>query len=177
MNVKLIALIVAVVLLAMSLLLIEGYADLQYHGFGIDSEGRIYEGRNYHIYVYDHDECIQVFDVPQYRTWVFEVSNDKIIIASGEVLTLSLNGEILSKQKDAEFQEYTRIKNNRTIVGRDSNIYSIKYAELWLHVFDANHTPIYRGPFVDFFTRLSFLLGVIGVILFGILHQKDLKSK
>lgn len=88
------------------------------HGFGVDSNGYVYIGKSDQVEVFEEGRMIRAIQLPPHRAYYFTVQADDTILFSNSdyYYVLDLNGDVLSKKPEFEFQIFNRLKTQREVV-------------------------------------------------------------
>lgn len=101
-----------------------GITDVAWHGFGVDSAGKVYVGHYDKVFVYENGKKTDSIDLWQYgvngddlRT-PFRINvteNDELVVAVlDNKYTLDLRGELISSSKDPEKKLYKALEKKVT---------------------------------------------------------------
>lgn len=114
MNGKKILLFICLIVMAGCCLAIAGEG----HGFGVDSKGYVYIGKDGQIEVFEDGQMIRSIKLPPHRAYYFTVQADDTILFSNSdfYYVLDLNGDVLSKKPEFESQIFNHLKMQREVV-------------------------------------------------------------
>lgn len=141
-----------------------GKANITISGIAADFEGLVYVGYDKGINVYSNSDFLKQIDIPTSRGYDFTVKNDKIILSDGEtVYSLSLDGEILNKQPQAD-SEY--IHSESSFKAENGDVYKVKSALFRTRIVKNDDTTVYRISNLDFAVKLIFEFCLISVAIF-----------
>ena len=154
-------------LLGSLILLITDNATLSINGFGVDSAGRVYVGRIYKIEIFEDGQRISQIDIPHYRNWSIEISqDDSIILSNGSVVyVMGLSGEVMSQMEDPGGERYREARDKRSIIGGDGQEYRLRNSFGKTIIVDAKGEPVYEGAILDQVVQLSFYLSIAGLLV------------
>ena len=130
-----------------------------WHGFGVDSNGRIYTGQAGKITVHLNQKTIDTIPIPDYRTYYFTVQEeDTVLIADAtEVDIYDLSGNLLDSYKDPGPSKYNELQWTKTIHTSSGDTYRLR-SFLGFHTIMKNgETIVYRTSTSDY---LLFLLAI-----------------
>lgn len=155
------------------LLISLGTASMEFRGFGIDADGKLYIGRLHQIEIYEDNTRVNTIIPPVERDWVMTVDpSGKIVIsAAGFVLTLDVNGTVIDKQVDVNDKRYNEICVIQQLEDLDGNAYVLKHK--WIRpTILKNGSVVYMVPLIDSCVRALFVCGsiflIIGIVACGI---------
>lgn len=158
-------------------LILNFFGSFSFHGFGVDSSGKLYVGRMQQIEVYQSGEHIDTLTIPPQRGWTISVAeDDTIVVADGTyVHTLSLDGAVISQENDIQSKITNQQEGIRQIEGNDGNHYELIGKMFWPMV-KKNGVIIYTAPFVDMLIKLTlagaFVCFAIATVRSFKLHKK-----
>lgn len=156
---------IAPVLIFCLTFIISGNITLKYSGFGVDSAGNFYigkdgiKGKGGIINIYSNDKYIGSIDPPTSRAYLFTVSNDDTILLStgAYVYKMDLYGNLLSKEEDMNSHLYTKLQFQRKFICGDGNEYIIK-SLLGRTVIYSENRIIFKMPLLDYAIKIIYFL-------------------
>lgn len=136
-----------------------GYAASTFSGFGVDTKGYMYVGRDLNIEKYKGDELVAVFGPIKARSMFFTVdSDDTLSIATeGAVITMDSNGTILNERivNPTRMQLYKELAKTTSFTAQNKETYSWDTSFLErLKVKNSDGTVVYKQPLRDYFARV-----------------------
>ena len=134
--------------------------SMNFCGFGVDSEGKLYVGRKAVIEVYLEGEQVAILSTPFQKTgWNMGVSPDNHILATGSgiVFTMQLDGTVIGEEEDINSMIGNSLKKQRLIEGNDGKQYRLRHKWIWPTI-TQNGKVIYAAPIVDVLGRIAFML-------------------
>ena len=156
------AFIIFLPLLLYSILCI--FPKTTWHGFGVDSNGRIYTGQAGKITVHLNQKTIDTIPIPDYRTYFFTVQeDDTVLIADAtEVDIYDLSGNLLDSYKYPGPSKYNELQWTKTIHTSSGDTYRLR-SFLGFHTIMKNsETIVYRTSTSDY---LLFLLAILSFLV------------
>lgn len=160
------------------------FPNTEWHGFGVDSSGRVYIGKQSEILVYSDRECVQEIKIPKYKAYYFTVrDNDTILIASAlEVDTYDLTGNLLDTIPDPGLDKYYELKGVLTIQHPSGDAYKVRNVFGFRTITKNSETIVYQTPIGDVLLTVLAILSFITVIalalvlnlhMFTVLKEQD----
>ncbi|MBQ3548111.1 MAG: hypothetical protein IJA44_06535 [Clostridia bacterium] len=146
-----------------------GNVSITYSGFGVDSAGVLYVGKEGVIEKYDGDKMVGTISPQTSRGYAFTVKEDDTILLSTAdmVYTLDLSGKVLDKWEDEGTSTFNDLQFIRKFIAKDGCQYTMK-----LHfgrtIICSGEDVIYKMPMLDYIVRILLCLCFIGAFVFAI---------
>ena len=139
------------------------FPKMTWHGFGVDSNGRIYTGQTGKITVHMNQQPVDTISIPKYRTYYFTVQEeDTVLIADAtEVDIYDLSGNLLDSYKDPGPSKYNELQWTKTIHTSSGDTYRLRSFLGFHTVIKNSETIVYRTSTSDY---LLFLLAIFSFI-------------
>ena len=145
-----------------------GWVAASYEGFALDSEERLYVGKNTGIEVYENGNKIRTISPPSSRAYVFTVSDDKIVSSVGNMIyVMNLEGEIIEKQT-ISYDTHLKLKrNSKRFVSESGNEYISSSCLGYYRIVRDDGVCVYSMPVLDYIVNVvaSFAL-VLSYLIF-----------
>lgn len=144
------------------------FADTGWHGYGVDSNDKLYVGRLNQILVFDGGTLEDTIQLPEFKIWSLGVQeDDTLVVSSGSnIYVMDLNGNVLTKEADQQ-DRYSDLLHQNCVVDSSGAAYT-KHAPLgWTQIIDAEDNVCYRVPIVDYLAKIMAFISV-GCYLIGI---------
>ena len=145
-----------------------GWVAASYEGFALDSEERLYVGKNTGIEVYENGNKIRTISPPSSRFYVFTISDDKIVSSVGEMIyIMNLEGEIIEKRAES-YDTYREMdRNSKRFVSESGNEYISKSCLGYYRIVRDDGVCVYSMPVLDYIVNVvaSFAL-VLSYLIF-----------
>lgn len=142
-------------------LMVSGTVSLFLHGYGIDSSGNLYLGKDTKIEKYYEGAQIATINPQTSRGYVFTIQRDDTILLStaSTVYILDLNGDILSQTEDTGTKIYNELQSEKKFfVASDGTRYK-QYSVLGrAMIANEDGEIIYIMPLLDYTVQLLFIL-------------------
>ena len=91
--------------------------DTGYHGYGVDSQGKVYLGKHSCIRIYQNGALLDTIQLPDYRYYWMTVEKDQIVIAGdSNIKTYTLQFELVLKQSVSSADTYHAMRDDHTSV-------------------------------------------------------------
>lgn len=136
--------------------------DTGYHGFGVDSLGKVYLGKNSCICVYQDGVLLDIIQLPKYRYYWMTVEDEYIVIASdSKIETYTLQWSLVSEKSDYSADVYHSMRENHDSVTVNGIKYSIQSYWIQQTILDENGEVHYQTPRKE-------IAGSIGCSMFGV---------
>lgn len=161
-----------VVILFLSLgLIMSNTVYINWNGFGIDSEERVYIGNNSKIDVYQNGGYIGSISLPPYRTYSFTIQgNDTILLSNSlDVYNYDLSGAELSSRPDDQCTLYNQFKQKSSHVSIKGVRYMRKNFLLRYSVIKEDGTIVYQMPLFDYVVKLALIASSVSMSLVALL--------
>ena len=143
----------------------------EWHGFGIDSQEKVYIGKQNEINVYYCGEQIGTIPILPFRTYYFTVQqNDTILLSSSlNVYVFDLEGNQLSCEPDVHNRVYDELRHLK-VAETGNNIYNLQTDILGNYtVTGTNGTVLFSESeslrFIDLLIPHILLLSTIALLL------------
>lgn len=136
--------------------------DTGYHGFGVDSQGKVYLGKHSCIRIYQNEALLDTIQLPDYRYYWMTIENDHIVIAGdSNVKKYTLQWELVSKESVYSTDTYHTMRDNHASVAVNNTNYTIQRRWFQQTIVDENGVIHYATPKQE-------VIGSIGCSIFGI---------
>lgn len=136
--------------------------DTGYHGFGVDSQGKVYLGKHSCIRIYQNEALLDTIQLPDYRYYWMTIENDHIVIAGdSNVEKYTLQWELVSKESVYSTDTYHTMRDNHASVAVNNTNYTIQRRWFQQTIVDENGVIHYATPKQE-------VIGSIGCSIFGI---------
>lgn len=136
---------------------------ISYRGFGIDSKGDLYVGKESSIEVIKHGQVVNTIIPPPSRNYAFTIEGDNTILLSdaSTVYTLDLSGKVLSEDEDEGTRTFNRLqKSRRVFTSNNGEKYIVKKTFGRTTVYSSTGEIVYQMPLLDYIVELI-LIGFI----------------
>lgn len=154
------------ILAACIILIACGIASPMYNGFGVDSSGVVYVGKEKKIEKYCDGEMIGEIDPQTSRAYAFTLQEDDTILLStaSYVYKMDLSGNVLDEWEDVGTKTYNELQWKRTFISRDNKKYTMKS---WIGrtVICSEEGVIYKMPMLDYAVKIAFFLVLLSVAI------------
>ena len=143
------------------------FLSSNWHGFGVDSSGRLYLGNKEYISILENSQEIQKIPLPLYRTYYFTVQADDTIIVATEscVYIIDSCGNVLSSRYEEGDTTYSQLQHQKLVLGADGEQYLLqKYLGRKI-IKDKSGTVIYKEPLNEYVGNLVFSLPFLLIVL------------
>ncbi|MGM9597622.1 MAG: hypothetical protein ACI3XO_07400 [Eubacteriales bacterium] len=144
-----------------------GWVAASYEGFALDSEERLYVGKNTGIEVYENGNKIRTISPPSSRSYVFTISDDKIVSsvvtsAGNMIYVMNLEGEIIEKRADSYDTHLKLKRNSKSFVSESGNEYISSSCLGYYRIMRSDGVCVYSMPVLDYIVNVvaSFALGL-----------------
>lgn len=106
-----------------------GTVSLTLCGFGVDSSGKLYIGKESKIEVYENRELLYSIEPMTSRGYEFTVQKDDTLLLStaSVVYTLDLHGNVLSQTEDVGTHTFNELQHKRTFVTSSGDNYVLRF--------------------------------------------------
>lgn len=127
-------------------------------GFGADSNGNVYIGRFHQIEVYRNKQCVNIINLPEFRSWFFTVSSDDTILVSNyeNQYIYDLTGKLLMESPDNRGKIFHYLKDLRECTNAQSQTYTMTRFMGWVSIADSQGEIVYTSPFLDILHSFAF---------------------
>lgn len=159
-----------------------GMVNFAYHGFGVDSSGIIYVGTESGIVKYKDYENSGILAPEITKSQNFLLLNDDTVLvySNNYYHVLDLNGneikaineESLNKKLYYEFN-----KMHMTFIGNNGLTYHVGLPFLRTTLYDENDNVVFQMPIGDYLYRLSFIVIIIGGLVFAVWFLVSINKK
>lgn len=147
-------------------------------GFAIDSENRIYIGKNSIIEVYNEGVIENVIHSVTSRGYTFTIKDEKIVIFTGTKLYyLDLNGNVIDSE-DFTGIEPKELRGGKTFEDSKGNYYELKKSFGRSQIIENDSKIIFQEPLSNyifncalFFSWLLFILGSLPILVISIMKR------
>lgn len=155
-----------------TILVVTGLVQISFFGFGVDSSGKLYIGRDHRIEVYENGKIIHVIRKGTSRAYSFTIQeDDTILLASGsDVFVMDLNGTVfLDKRKDDTGEIGRKLdKVKYEFVSVDGNFYSVERPFGFFTIYQGD-IALFRMPVFDYVVmillRLSSICFIVSIFI------------
>lgn len=130
---------------------------LSYLGFGMDSTGILYVGKDSSIEKVKDGKVIETIDPPPARNYAFTIKKDDTILLStaSTVYTLDLSGNIISEAEDEGTWTFNKLQITRKFfASSDGEIYVVKHPFGRTTIRSSEGETIYQMPILDYIVKL-----------------------
>lgn len=162
---RFIFLAVALLLVCASLLIeLSGVVYTKWNGCGVDSAGQVYIGRKSKILVYLDHEPVDMIYLPSFRSYMFTVSNDQILLSDGATkYTYDLQGHKLASEPDYGGRYYAQLSGMTQFHGDDGKFYTITRSSGMYRVRQSGVKLVYETAVIS--TILKTVTGICPILL------------
>ena len=162
-------------------LLLFGCISLSFRGYGVDSAGNLYVGRDHKINVYDNGELVNTIQRFTDRSYAFTImENDTILLStSTTIYRMDLSGTtILEEYPDSNSEMFYELLRQKYA---PKNTAADKYtaARIWGKLtIKQNGEIIYQTPYWEHFVIILFLMSIpcFMVSIWSIKRQPQVKD-
>ena len=146
-----------------------GRVSITYSGFGVDSAGVLYVGKEGVIEKYNSDKMVGTISPQTSRGYAFTVKEDDTILLSTAdmVYKLDLSGKVLDKWEDEGTSTFNDLQYIRKFTAKNGQKYVMK-----LHfgrtVICSGEDVIYKMPMLDYIVRILWWSCFVGGFALGI---------
>lgn len=145
--------------------------DMFWHGFGVDSAGRVYVGHHNTILVYESGKKTHTLPICELSSYVLTIVDDQIRIAGDQKkLVYNLDGVLQSTHTDPDDKLYEVLKN-KTYTTSNGKSYKAQNIMGFYWITDSGGQIVYRRPIADSLTSLFFLvispLSLVSLLILG----------
>ena len=146
-----------------------GRVSITYSGFGVDSSGVLYVGKEGVIEKYNSDKMVGTISPQTSRGYAFTVREDDTILLSTAdmVYKLDLSGKVLDKWEDEGTSTFNDLQHIRKFTAKNGQKYVMK-----LHfgrtVICSGEDVIYKMPMLDYIVRILWWSCFVGGFALGI---------
>ena len=146
-----------------------GNVSITYSGFGVDSAGVLYVGKEGVIEKYDGNKMIGEISPQTSRGYAFTIKEDDSILLSTAdmVYKLDLSGKVLDEWEDEGTSTFNDLQYIRKFVGKDGRQYTMK-----LHfgrtIIYSGEDVIYKMPMLDYIVRILWYSCFVGAFVLAI---------
>lgn len=130
---------------------------ISYLGFGMDSTGILYVGKDSSIEKIKDGKVIETIDHPPARNYAFTIKNDDTILLStaSTVYTLDLSGNIISETEDEGTRTFNQLQRSRKVfTSSDGKKYVVRQPFGRTTVRSSEGETIYQMPLLDYIVEL-----------------------
>ena len=143
-----------------------GVVSVSFHGFGVDSSGRMYIGEDGKIVVFENGQAVDTIDKYTDRGYVFTITEEDTLLLSTAsfVYEMDISGsDIIEKYADEGTKTYNALNRNKyEFITKDGQHYSAKNILGFLTIYKGE-TLVYHMPLFAYFVMI---LTVISFPLF-----------
>lgn len=160
-----------------ALLLIFEVVSFSFHGFGVDSTGKLYVGAGHKIDVFENGKKVNTIRNLTSRGYVFTIRNDDtILLASGTTLvTLDLQGEII-EQWESTNDTISKLRKSKSFFGASNGeTYTASWPFGRLTICCGSEI-VYKMPLFDFTIMLILVLDIPCFVLSIVILSKKLRD-
>lgn len=150
-------------------LLISGNVTMFYNGFGIDSSGVLYVGKNLKIEKYLDGKVFATINPKTSRGYVFTIQKDDTILLSNgsTAYTLDLSGNVINKQEDTGTKIYNELrKGKNAFTTSEGKTYVINSRIGRTIVTSEEGIVVYEMPLLDYIVKLTFFFMMLSIFIF-----------
>ena len=146
-----------------------GRVSITYSGFGVDSAGVLYVGKEGVIEKYDGNKMIGEISPQTSRGYAFTVKEDDTILLSTAdmVYKLDLSGKVLDEWEDEGTSTFNDLQFIRKFIAKDGRQYAMK-----LHfgrtIICSGKDVIYKMPMLDYIVRILWYSCFVGAFVLAI---------
>ena len=162
---RFILLIVSMLMLLITFFLeLTGIIYTNWNGCGVDSAGQVYIGGKNKILVFQEGEQVNTIYLPNFRSYMFTLTNDQIVLSSGAMkYTFDLQGNELASEDDYGGRYYAQLTEMSRFTGGDGKRYSVTESAGIYKVRRSGATIVYSTPVI---VAILSAMSTISVILF-----------
>ncbi len=148
-----------------------GIVSITYSGFGVDSLGVLYVGKENTIEKYKDGKMIGKISPQTSRGYAFTIQEDDTILLSTASIVYKIDhsGKILDEWEDEDTSTFNDVQFIRKFIAKDGRKYVMK-SLLGRTVIYCNNDIIYKMPLLDYIVKIlwfsCFLIGFVFVIAF-----------
>lgn len=167
-------------------MLISGKVSVGTHGFGVDSNGRLYVGMESSINVYEDGILVKKISTEQYRAYNITITKgDVLVIAdAGELLLCDENGVVKYSKGDPGCDEYERLEKETLFHAADGHTYELGSPLGRTEIVRDDGTVVYQMTLFDYGVKLflivwviSYLVGIPTLVFSKILSEEERRNK
>ena len=146
-----------------------GKATITYSGFGVDSAGILYIGKDDVIEKYENNKLLGTISPQTSRGYAFTLQEDDTILLStaSNVYKLDLAGKVLDKWEDEGTSTFNKLQYIRKFKAKDGREYLMKL-QLGRTVICSGDDVIYKMPMLDYIVRILWWSNFVALLVFFI---------
>ena len=157
-------------------LFISGRVVHSYVGFAFDSAERLYVGKNTGIEVYENGNKIRTIRPPSSRSYIFTISDDRIVASTGQsVRIMDLEGELIDQKTDDGSTFRKMYANSSKFVTLSGRQYSKGSIFGYYRITRDDGVCIYSMPLFDYIVNVLFEACGVSTMIFVIVLLVKLK--
>ena len=172
------------VILTCLFLMITGTVTLSISGFAVDSNNRLYIGKDSGITVYENGVIDHTINPKTSRGYIFTMQpNDTIVVSTGSVVyTMDIDGNLISQEEDFRSRMYHEIrKNGNPFYSTDGTKYTKRSP--WgrieiIQEIDGRVSIIYQMTLFDYIIKIVLAITFVSIFIFVprlVLKSRNLK--
>ena len=139
------------------------FPNMTWHGFGVDSKGRIYTGQSGKIILHMNQEPVAEIVIPKYRTYYFTVqTDDTILIADASNVNIyDISGNLLDRYPDPGPSKFNELQWLRTVHTPSGDTYKSRNIFGYHSIIKNNETTVYCTSSDDYLLSLLAILALV----------------
>ena len=153
-------------------LIITGTVTIFLSGFAVDTDNRLYLGKDSRIEVFDNGILDHTISPKTSRGYIFTIQSDNtILVSTGSIVyNLDIDGNVILQEEDFRSRVYYAIKKNgNPYYANNGEKYVLKYP--WgrteiIHEGNDQTEIIYQMPVLDYVTEILLVISIISLFIF-----------
>lgn len=160
------------ILIPCIILIATGTVTLSISNFAVDSNDRVYIGKEREILIYQNNRIVGSIEPPTSRSYAFTVTEDDTILLStaSNVYLLDLNGSVLNKEPEIGTTTFNELQRNRKeFLSVKGDFYQMRGNLLRTRIVKNGSEVVFQISVLSVIVKYLLVLSVIGMYIFIVL--------